>query len=139
MASPSVASYLSGKLLVRLKSLELTSKQLEQLGDDFKKDIAKMVDCAKEITEKFNNFKTVSDDEFLETAGLLDKMKNILMLVISKSSEETSAGVEGLELGAGKCGKMLQRGIREKFRLIRHYGQTEVEEIQKKFLGSLFS
>ena len=131
MAATSVASYLSGKLLIRLESLELTSKQLEQLGDDFKKDIAKMVDCAKEITEKFNNLKTVSDDEFLETAGLLGKMKNLLMLVNSKSSEEGSVGVEGVEPGAGKCGNMLQREVRETFRLIRHYGQTEVEQINK--------
>ena len=121
---------------LRLANLEPTFNLLEQLGDDFKKDVFKMVDCSKKIIDNFSKSETFSDEEFLETAGFLDRMKNLLVLAISKTSEEGPVYVGKKEPSTEKPGNMLKILIRQKFESILHYSQLEVEEANK-LMGDL--
>ena len=136
-ASVATAEDLQRKLAEKIETMKKEVSQLLQIAAQSRKQIQELLSSAEKRLGEFTNSTDPSDEDFIQVARYLDKTKNILVLILSKSAGDrvttTDASVKDdddiIQVVLSDSQKILLNHLNRKLRSIFQHFEAEEKEL----------
>ena len=136
-ASVATAEDLQRKLAEKIETMKKEVSQLLQIAAQSRKQIQELLSSAEKRLGEFTNSKDPSDEDFIQVARYLDKTKNILVLILSKSAGDRVTTTDAsdkddddiIQVVLSDSQKILLNHLNRKLRSIFQHFEAEEKEL----------
>ena len=131
LASVATAEDLQRKLAAKIETMKKEASELLKIAAQSRKEIQELLSSAEKRLGEFTVSKDPSDQDFFQIARYLDKTKNILVLILSKSAGDSVIAADASDYDDD----IIKEVLPESHKILLKYLNKKLRSIFKYFLA----